>query len=1213
MGNKRWGRLLATAMATALTVTSVPFSVSASQETEEGNEALPEQNDGYNLVWSDDFDGDTLNTDDWNVEEHEPGWVNSELQRYTALDEGNIKVSDGCLHIIPKYTKGEDEESETNGEFINSFENFKVDVNVGADKPESETIALQINFGKIKDEDGSFSEREAALDSAAKVSLTNISLIDVTEGENHENMLSNGYFSGSDGWTIGINEPAKGSYDFTDSKLNLKIDNAGTDNWHIQLQQGGIKLIPGHEYVISMDATSDIDRVAEISLLDPVNGYNWYGGGKVLISGSGVTDTLGTSKSEITSGRISTQGKHDYTYGRFEARAKVPTGMGFLPAFWLMASDEGFYGQWPKCGELDIMEVMGQQTNKSYHTIHYGYDSGVGHNSKQGTLILPDGDYASEFHVFRADWEPGKITWYVDDEKVYETSDWYTGTDDDNQITYPAPFDQNFYIILNLAVGGSWVGYPEDKEAINGEEFTVDYVKVYQKDESVYDEQENNVKRPEKEPVAYREADEEGNYVVNGNFVSDVVAENSPDANNNWVLHLESDAAGSYTEVKDNSITITPSAVGAQNHSVQLKQGGIPMYKGWEYELSFDAYSTEDRKIVVDVEGPDHGWIRYMEDTTVAIQANENHYTLNFTMNEKTDPNAALEFNLGNQGVTSPVVIKNVKLIHKSGEEIKDEDLKEIRPDGNYIYNGSFDQGDKRLGYWEFDEKDADNISVTKTKKERELMVKVEVPEGTSEANPVTISQTELAPLLKGQYELSFNAYYDGGESDGLTCNVMGEEYIPALTNNKTEFRKAFNLERDITREESKVEFSFTKPGTYFLDDVFLTEKALIKNGSFSADLAGWNAYAYRQDQASAMIDNMNGNDHTFVMTINDTLADDEPNDWYIQLIQDNITLEEGKYYKLGFKAKSSIDRSIKYCLQEFEGNWTNYSDTGVVEIGNEWKEFSSAFCMQSKTDTKARFNITMGSVGGKRITEKHDVYIDDIELIELTKEEFEKLTGNQNAPEIPSETPSEEPSEQPSEQTPQNPEDNTQKTPSDNKQEEIKATEPKATETVEASKQNNTPVSQDNNNGKAEKGEIKVTKNAIYKVIGKKSVSYAQNPDSGKKSVTVPASVVVDKTKVKVTKITKKAFKGNKKLKKVTLGKNITSIGKSAFSGCTKLKSITVKGDRLKKVDKTAFKSCKLGKDFKVIIKTKDSKSYERIVNLFKDAGLTSVTFIHS
>ncbi len=108
-----------------------------------------------------------------------------------------------------------------------------------------------------------------------------------------------------------------------------------------------------------------------------------------------------------TSGRISTQNKQTFTYGRFECRAKVPKGQGYLPAFWLMANDENVYGQWPRCGEIDCMEVMGQETNKAYGTIHYGNP----HSESQGTYTIKDvADFCDDFHTFTCDWEPGKIT-----------------------------------------------------------------------------------------------------------------------------------------------------------------------------------------------------------------------------------------------------------------------------------------------------------------------------------------------------------------------------------------------------------------------------------------------------------------------------------------------------------------------------------------------------------------------------------------------------------------------------------------------------------------------------------------------------------------------------------------------------------------------------------------------------------------------------------
>ncbi|MDE7258722.1 MAG: glycoside hydrolase family 16 protein, partial [Lachnospiraceae bacterium] len=106
-----------------------------------------------------------------------------------------------------------------------------------------------------------------------------------------------------------------------------------------------------------------------------------------------------------TSGRVNTQNKHDFKYGLFEARLKVPKGQGFLPAFWMMPTSENLYGQWPRCGEIDIMEVMGQATNTLYGTIHFGNP----HSESQGTYVLEGSKFSDDYHVFSVEWEPGKM------------------------------------------------------------------------------------------------------------------------------------------------------------------------------------------------------------------------------------------------------------------------------------------------------------------------------------------------------------------------------------------------------------------------------------------------------------------------------------------------------------------------------------------------------------------------------------------------------------------------------------------------------------------------------------------------------------------------------------------------------------------------------------------------------------------------------------
>lgn len=176
-----------------------------------------------------------------------------------------------------------------------------------------------------------------------------------------------------------------------------------------------------------------------------------------------------------TSGRVSTQWKRDFTYGIFEASMKVPQGKGLLPAFWLMTTDEDRYGQWPECGEIDICEIWGSRTRTNHGTIHYG----LPHQEAQGTVTLYKGDFAEAFHDFALLWEPGLLRWYVDGRPFYEVRKWFSAGPDGVRKPYPAPFDHEMYLILNLAVGGNWVGYPDETTNFEDAAFEVEFVRVY--------------------------------------------------------------------------------------------------------------------------------------------------------------------------------------------------------------------------------------------------------------------------------------------------------------------------------------------------------------------------------------------------------------------------------------------------------------------------------------------------------------------------------------------------------------------------------------------------------------------------------------------------------------------------------------------------------------------------------------------------------------
>jgi beta-glucanase (GH16 family) len=172
-----------------------------------------------------------------------------------------------------------------------------------------------------------------------------------------------------------------------------------------------------------------------------------------------------------TSARIRTKNKGDWKYGKIEIRAKLPTGKGLWPAFWMLPTDEVF-GGWPQSGEIDIMELIGSEPNKVHGTIHYG--NPWPQNQYQGnSYTLPQGNFIDNFHTFRVEWAENEIYWFVDSVQ-------YSFKGPRNLGQFNWPFNERFHIILNLAVGGNWPGSP-DSSAVFPQSFIVDYVRVYQK------------------------------------------------------------------------------------------------------------------------------------------------------------------------------------------------------------------------------------------------------------------------------------------------------------------------------------------------------------------------------------------------------------------------------------------------------------------------------------------------------------------------------------------------------------------------------------------------------------------------------------------------------------------------------------------------------------------------------------------------------------
>lgn len=172
-----------------------------------------------------------------------------------------------------------------------------------------------------------------------------------------------------------------------------------------------------------------------------------------------------------TSARLKTQNLFDQKYGRFEARIKLPQGKGLWPAFWMLGSNFEQVS-WPQCGEIDIMEYLGNKPTEVFGTIHGpGYSGG---NSIGKKYSLTNGRFDTDFHVFGVEWTEKYINWYVDDVLYSQIT-----RKDVEDVGGQWVFDNSFFMILNLAVGGNLPGSP-DTNTIFPQRMIVDYVRVYQ-------------------------------------------------------------------------------------------------------------------------------------------------------------------------------------------------------------------------------------------------------------------------------------------------------------------------------------------------------------------------------------------------------------------------------------------------------------------------------------------------------------------------------------------------------------------------------------------------------------------------------------------------------------------------------------------------------------------------------------------------------------
>ncbi|MCA0972275.1 carbohydrate binding domain-containing protein [Halobacillus litoralis] len=690
------------------------------------------------------------------------------------------------------------------------------------------------------------------------------------------------------------------------------------------------------------------------------------------------SDDFGTY--EYTSAKLKTEDLFSKKYGKFEARMKLPEGQGYWPAFWMMPEDS-VYGDWPASGEIDIMEAAGKDTSTIGGTIHYGEE--YPNNTYRGKEYhFPEGSDYTGFHTYSIEWEPGEIRWYVDGELYQTLNNWFSqGPDEAANYTFPAPFDQEFYLILNLAVGG-WYGGDADETTEFPGKMEVDYVRVYELTGRDYQEPVEPTKELEELPEEAKQPLEDGNLIYDQDYEQGftVIDENEDVVDETyWNFFTLPDFAGEgsiSTDTVDgtNFAKVDITNPGNALWSLQLIQK-LAIVEGHTYEVTFDAKSNTNRSVMTKVSGgAERGYANYSGEQTFDLTSNVESHSYTFTHNQETDLAARLEFNMGTS--TAPVWIGNVRVEDVTGEQ-QESTQKEPLPDGNHVYNGTFDQGDfSRLVYWETIAQNGAEADAVVTAADRVMQMDIEKPGASLE--DIQFKQTGIQLLKGNTYELTFSARAD--EADEIAVGFVsqdGDRYAEAKPVSLSEEWSTYTVPFEMTTEASDLEsqlifYMGEAEADIYLDDVELIQTStyvdydnidlLPLSEDFSDGMAGWAPYIHFDANATVDVKDE---------ALNIDIVEAGQELWSVLPEYPGLELYEGVTYELSFDAKSSVPRDVEVTLenasyQRFLGE--------MVSLTGAFETFTYTFTMPQTETVSLKY--LMG-----QFAEAHTIQLDNVQI----------------------------------------------------------------------------------------------------------------------------------------------------------------------------------------------------------------------------------------
>lgn len=392
----------------------------------------------------------------------------------------------------------------------------------------------------------------------------------------------------------------------------------------------------------------------------------------------------------ITSASLTTRRSASWTYGKIEVRAQLAPGRGTWPAIWMLGDNIDQVG-WPHCGEIDIMEFVGYDPETVHGTIHTTAYNHLQNTERNGSLKFDD--LTEAMHVYAIEWEPEEIRFYVDGQLYFTFEN--DGQNDD--ATWP--FYRPQHLKLNLAIGGDWGGAQGVDPSIYPTQFKIDYVRVYQRKQAPpysvsLDAQGPGQLRISPEKEQYQDGETvivtadpdigmrlgkwknvqidrklQAQLVIDRplELVADFVYPNSLNRNGDfsqslsgWYNYIDTSATAAISKSSDGEARIEVGKAGTQDWHVQFGQGSLTLQNGESYQLSFDARSEKSPLTLIAALSMNSAPFATYAEKSFELNSSTQRHTLRFTHTDATNPNARIEFRLGQASGTA--ILDNVHL-----------------------------------------------------------------------------------------------------------------------------------------------------------------------------------------------------------------------------------------------------------------------------------------------------------------------------------------------------------------------------------------------------------------------------------------------------------------------------------------------------------------------------------------------------------------------